>query len=384
MRILHIAPYFARDAAYGGPITVAMTQVRQLAAAGHDVELWMGWDGIAEPPPLGRVTCRLFPARVWSPRIGFATLSSLPLLRAVKRDARKFDAVHIHVARDLLTLPAIRLTISSGAFLVAQPHGMIARKSGLAARLIDRAITVPWLQGVQRLIALSTRESEGLADLTNTPAQVLHNTVDLPAGSARRDGEEDGLVVVFLGRLHPRKRVMLLAEAARLLLPQFNFRVEIYGPDEGDATALNSFIEQQELHDRIRYNGAVEYSERQAILEKASIFAFPSQNEPWGMSLAEAMAAGLPCVGTPGSDLAIDASRTHAAIIGGDTPEQFAHALASLLLSADLRRSVGDAARHYAKTRFVSDGLEAALLRIYNPAFPPEEPQPSTRHPTRE
>lgn len=78
-------------------------------------------------------------------------------------------------------------------------------------------------------------------------------------------------------------------------------------------------------------------------LKEASIFAFPSLFEGFGLALAEAFAMGLPAVGCK------DCSAVNTLIRDGEngfltesTPEAFAKGLAKLMESEELRRKLGE------------------------------------------
>ena len=106
MRIAHIVTYVSEDGAYGGPIAVARAQTAELARRGHDVKLLAGWDGRARLSIPG-VDVRLFPVRRVAP--GFSGLVAPGLQRHLRMALANYDALHVHLARDLVTLPAARL-----------------------------------------------------------------------------------------------------------------------------------------------------------------------------------------------------------------------------------------------------------------------------------
>ena len=96
-----------------------------------------------------------------------------------------------------------------------------------------------------------------------------------------------------------------------------------------------------------------------AVLSAADIFVMPSHWEGWGLALGEAMAAGLPAVGS-------DVPAVRELIADGQTgllvpprdPGALAEALRRLAGDAELRRRMGAAARHRIAERF---GLSSAI-----------------------
>ncbi len=105
MKILQIVTLFSPDAAYGGPIRVALNQSKALQDNGHDVTIAAGERGYAVPPTREQgIALQLFPARtVIPPKIGYAGIGAPSMLVWLRKHVREFDVVHIHLARDLVT-----------------------------------------------------------------------------------------------------------------------------------------------------------------------------------------------------------------------------------------------------------------------------------------
>lgn len=119
---------------------------------------------------------------------------------------------------------------------------------------------------------------------------------DLP----RRYPDKDNLVIGFVGRLVPQKGVLLLAESARIL----NTHKTITLLYLGSGPLLN------ELKDFTRYHnlsavfpGSVPFDQVSSCLDNIDILVLPSISTPvwreqFGLVLAQAMAQGIPCIGS--------------------------------------------------------------------------------------
>src|SRR6478735_802081 len=103
MRIAHVVTYVSADGAFGGPVAVAIAQAEELARRGNDVHFLAGWDGVATLQIPG-VDVRLFATKHRAP--GLSGLSAPGLRRFLGRHRDSFDVVHVHLGRDLVTLPA--------------------------------------------------------------------------------------------------------------------------------------------------------------------------------------------------------------------------------------------------------------------------------------
>jgi glycosyltransferase involved in cell wall biosynthesis len=102
---------------------------------------------------------------------------------------------------------------------------------------------------------------------------------------------------VYVGRLDKAKRVDDALHAWALLpAPLREGGLHIVGDG---ALAYRTYLEELaralELSD-VRFHGRVDDEEKWTLLDRAALFVFPSGEEGWGIAIAEAMAAGVPCV----------------------------------------------------------------------------------------
>lgn len=330
MRILHIVTLITPDGAYGGPVTVAVNQARELVRRGHNVSIAAASRGFAQPPTeLDGIQLHLFPAARAVPRTGFAGLTSPRLLRWLRRSVRQFDVVHIHLARDLVTLPAAQLSQSLGVATVVQTHGMIDPSPKISATAIDLLLTRRVLRSSAQIFYLTLRER---GDLVNVGAPE-NNLRELPNGvpiPPRLETDPDR-EVLFVSRLHPRKRPLAFVEAAIELAPEFkDWKFTLIGPDEGEGQRVRALISETQ-NPNISWEGPISPSAVQDRLQRARLFALPSIDEPFPMAVLEAMASGLPVVVTNTCGLANHVSENEAGIVCQESHADLAKALRSLL-----------------------------------------------------
>ena len=170
-----------------------------------------------------------------------------------------------------------------------------------------------------------------------TPAKlvIIPNAVriqDFP--SERRGGE--GQRVAFIGRLDPIKRIGDLVAAVSLL--NANFTLDIWG--EGSRRGeIQSTINRLGLQDRAILHGAVAGSAQ--ALEKADVLVLPSDAEGFGLVLIEAMAAGVPVIGTnvPGIRDVIE-DGISGLLVPARNPRALANAIVRVLSDAPLREKL--------------------------------------------
>jgi glycosyltransferase involved in cell wall biosynthesis len=126
---------------------------------------------------------------------------------------------------------------------------------------------------------------------------LIPNGIDAPPEAARTSGSV-APQILFVGRLHPIKRLDLLIDAfAALRRVHAAARLVVAGPDErGMRPEL--VARAGEHAGAIRWVGEVDAAERAALLQEAAALVMCSDSESFGMSVLEAMAAAVPVVVT--------------------------------------------------------------------------------------
>ncbi|MFA5185802.1 MAG: glycosyltransferase family 4 protein [Patescibacteria group bacterium] len=107
---------------------------------------------------------------------------------------------------------------------------------------------------------------------------------------------ENDIVLVTASRLSLKNGIDDLIRSLSYLPP--NFKTLIAGDGE-DRDKLRVLAEQKGLTERVVFLGSRSHDELPAILQSADIFVRASLSEGLGNSFLEAMAAGLPIIGTP-------------------------------------------------------------------------------------
>lgn len=177
----------------------------------------------------------------------------------------------------------------------------------------------------------------------------------------------DALVILFAAKLIPRKRAMDLLQAVTQLVskhPRTVLAIAGSGPEE---TNLREAAAASGKH--VRFVGFKNQSEMPALLAAADVFVLPAANEPWGLAINEAMAAGLPVIVSDDVGAAPDlVAGMHSGVVYpvGDVV-QLRDALDALLNSDLLRKSMAEHARsiiqHWNVTA-CSDGIATAAIAV--------------------
>jgi alpha-1,3-mannosyltransferase len=265
------------------------------------------------------------------------------------------DVTHIHDLRFGLA------TVAAAARLGRRPwilhtHGLIFHSSPnhVAKRLVMRFVIGPLLRlGGARVIASSEsdrqlliRDVRGLASRTFT----FDNAIPLgPFLDAPRTPVPGRIAAV--GRIVATKRLDRLI-AALAQIKNEPWSLEIAGePDPSEVRRLEAIARGLGVADRIRVVGAFADSALTVILAHASVAAFPSAGEGFGIALLEAMAAGVPVCAQriPAHQLLLGVDLEEL-LVDFDTPAEPADRIRELLrmpkdraasLSARLRERAG-------------------------------------------
>jgi glycosyltransferase involved in cell wall biosynthesis len=260
---------------------------------------------------------------------------------------RSADVVHVHMtaaeAAAWLARPVQRAPI------VATRHFSGDRGSGTLARLVTRVTSRP----LSRDIAIS----QFVADSIDGPCVLLPNGV-----SDQPQAPLDSSTVVMLQRLTPEKspEVGLRAwSASRLGAKGWRLVVAGVGDLEG---SMRRLADQLHITDSVEFVGLVTDTDR--LLDESAILLAPASAEPFGLSVVEAMAHGVPVVAADGG--------AHVETVGEDgmlfasgSADAAARALVALSDDVDLRRRVGGRLRDRQQARFSLPGHVEALEGIY-------------------
>ncbi len=190
----------------------------------------------------------------------------------------------------------------------------------------------------------------------------LPNGVRLSA-HARPERSSDGQEVIFLARLHPRKRPEAFVEMAALVHKEIpKARFTLYGTDEGSLGQVNQLVADRGLTDVVRYGGPLEHSAALRAYRGAAVYVLPSVHEPFPMTVLEALAEGTPVVCTSSCGIAGELADRQAAMVTDGSPQALAEAVSGLLTDEALHRRLTGAGhraiREVFSIRAVVDRLE--------------------------
>ncbi len=172
-------------------------------------------------------------------------------------------------------------------------------------------------------------------------------------------------LILFVGRFRYYKGLDYLVEAVRLM-PEGRVALVGTGPEE---PRLRRLVAEYGLGSRVVFLGELPDGELAAVYRAADVYVLPAseRSEAFGISLLEAMAAGLPVVSTElgtGTSYVNRHGETGLVVPPRD-PAALATALTGLLADPARRRAMGAAGRRRVELEFTLDRLVNDLLRVY-------------------
>jgi glycosyltransferase involved in cell wall biosynthesis len=169
-----------------------------------------------------------------------------------------------------------------------------------------------------------------------------------------------------------------LRALARLHNAGRDARLSIIGSGP-DRAVLESLVKELELEASVKFLGSLSEEDVIESLGHADVFVLASRVEPRAVAYMEAMALGLPTIGTDvGGSAEIITSEHDGLLVPSEDDERLASAIARLMDDPELRRQLGRNARRTAVERFDSRiGAATLYERLFG--TPPPSAAPTER-----
>jgi glycosyltransferase involved in cell wall biosynthesis len=279
------------------------------------------------------------------------------------------EATRAAALTQLLSMPVGRIIVADGLALGALPeaapqlagrnpllalvHHPLALEAGLSAeqagalRRSERAA----LSAVQGVIVTSAATARLVAADYGVPAEriVVARPGSDPAPLAQ--GSRDGVVrLLSVGAVVPRKGFDVLI-AALATLTELPWLLSIAGDRTRDRNAtarLDADIVRHGLKDRVAVLGALSPQHLAALYVQADAFVLASHFEGYGMAYAEAVAHGLPVIGTSGGAIPDTVPPEAGLLVPPGDIASLSGALRRVIGDNDLRQHLASGAREAA------------------------------------
>lgn len=376
IKVLHLLNHVSRRSA--GLYTSVQSLSKALHVEGVDVSaLGLADDMTADDIPKWQpVTARA--VKITGPRSFYYSQKLLP---AIVESAP--DILHSHGIWHYPSLAANRFSRRKQMPYLITIHGMLdpwaLGNSRLKKRVAGWLFEDEHLKNAACLCALCESEARSIrAYGLKNPICVVPNGTDLPVAiSSPHPPPGQGLipqyqnVLLYLGRLDPKKNLLNLVKAWALVANQNSeyaktWTLIIAGTDRlGHTMELKALVRELGLGSRIQFIGPQYDEAKSSSLRGAMAFILPSLSEGLPMSVLEAWSYGLPVVMTPECNLPEGFAR-RAAIKIGQNPDAIADGLVLLLeMSASERAAMGHNGRKLVEERFTWPKIASDMRAVY-------------------
>jgi glycosyltransferase involved in cell wall biosynthesis/O-antigen/teichoic acid export membrane protein len=371
-----------RMSAHGAVVTVATRRNFAASTPGEVI------DGIriSRLAPTGLLKGKGW--RAIPPTLLFLTL----LLVHLVRQRRNYDVILVHGVKAVLipTVLAARLLRKRCIVkvdAVAELEQEVTPESLAQMKLREGATIVRFwvrlrdalLRQAHATVAISAEIEAALRRRVGTATRVVRipNGLELPDSRAphserpqlrRHLGLPDGLLAIYTGRLSRAKGLTMLLEVwSQIAREHADAHLVLVGSGDrsfdGCEQELRDYIRAAQLDSRVTFTGHVENVHE--YLQASDLFVSCSDSEGFGLTLVEAMAAGLPCVSTVvGVAPELIRNRHEGWLIPVRDP---AALTATLHEALDLRSAlpaIGAAARRAVARRFDMDEVARCYLEV--------------------
>lgn len=383
MHILHITPYYAPAYSFGGVVRMVEGLAQAQLGRGHQVTV-LTTDALSLN---NRYTGELDLVQngirvIRCPNLIYAlrryNLDTPFSMSATAKDILPdVDIVHLHEFRTIENLLVTPIASKQNKPIVLSPHGTLTYDTGRSSlkSFWDKMLSPRIASSIQHIVALAQAELDDAKvtweQFSSTPNfTIVPNGVelgdydDLPDGTSFREKYQlgDANIVLFMGRLHQRKGVDVLARAFKKAnLP--NTKLVIAGPDEGMLSSLEALAD-----DTVILTGYLSGEERLSALASADVFALPAIGEGLSMAVLEAMASGLPVLLSHGCNLP-EVAGTQAGYVIDVDEQELISALEKLFSDREKLQQMGHNAQNLIRQKFTWQIVAQQMDDVYSRYF---------------
>jgi poly(glycerol-phosphate) alpha-glucosyltransferase len=348
---------------------------KALAESGLEVEIF----GLADPSTATDRTGWNGPPLCLHRIVGAAAFGYAPGLARALHDRRP-SLLH---ANGLWMYPSLASWHWSRRALrpyVVSPHGMLdpwaVANAAWKKRLVGWWFENAHLAGAACLHALTEAEARAIrAYGLSNPICIIPHGIDLPQRTEpvpsgwAGDVEQGRKIVLFLGRLHPKKGLENLLAAWQDVRPTAgagNWMLVIAGwGEDGYARQLERMAEVQVQGGTLRFVGPQFGDDKAASFARADAFVLPSLSEGLPVAVLEAWSYGLPVLMTESCNLPEGFAAGTALQIGPD-PAGIAAGLRALFAMSDAeRRAMGACGQALVRERFTWRTVGEQMAAVY-------------------
>jgi glycosyltransferase involved in cell wall biosynthesis len=226
-------------------------------------------------------------------------------------------------------------------------------------RMLNRASAIHWLNNDEQTLA----EPLGLhAGPVVVPNGLSLSDLDRPSAFVT-SGDGTVPTILFLGRLHMKKGLDILADAFAQLLRTNPAQLVVAGPDGGAEKSFRARIRELGLDVSVSIVGPLYGAEKWAAIDRAACFCLPSRQEGFSMAILEALGRGVPAVVSDACHFP-EVQTARAGFVVPLVAEAVAEGLRNALADG-ARQRLGANGRALVAEKYLWDRIAARWIEIY-------------------
>jgi glycosyltransferase involved in cell wall biosynthesis len=304
-----------------------------------------------------RVPCGRIPARLLN------EIGVLAFRRLYKKTVKKFglpDVVHAHFTRQAYIASKV---IGKETPLIVTEHSSAITGDTIAAE--TKRIAKIGYDRADRNIAVSNALKGNIEKHFDVnDVLVIPNMTDT-SQFRYEEGQKtsEQIKVITIGNLIPRKRMNVTIEAFALVKEKFpNATLEICG-DGPERSGLEKLSVQKGLQDDVVFAGLCSRQEVRQKLSGAHLFVLASKYEPFGVVYIEALASGIPIVGTRSGGPEDIIHDGNGKLVDVDDPAMLAQAMIAVIENIEQYnpKELADEAR----LKYSTENIAERIMAVY-------------------
>ncbi|MBI2065374.1 MAG: glycosyltransferase family 4 protein [Candidatus Yanofskybacteria bacterium] len=276
----------------------------------------------------------------------------------------------------------VKIFYPKTTFILTLQEGKDPKKQGILINFFRKLI----IWKTDRATAISTYLRAYLLSVRkDLPVSLIPNGVNVDSFSRQfsygdtADLEKklgiqpDDKVIVSASRFVPKNGLDLLIKALALIKeknPSTVYKLILVGdapPGEGQhKEKLELLVSEHNLRENVIFAGSVEHEELPLYLKISDVFVRPSRSEGLGSAFLEAMAAGVPIIGTRVGGIPDFLEDRKTGLFCSWEPEDIAFKMRIIFENDKLKQELINNARELVKDKYSWDAIAQKFDELYN------------------
>jgi len=224
---------------------------------------------------------------------------------------------------------------------------------------------------IDRIMVLSHVSEEYVRKAYNRPSTIVRTGVDVEifhnaSGEKlrRKYGLENSFVLLFVGISRYARRTDVVRALYHLSKKYENVRLVLESAREREM--LTSLSEKLGVRDKILFLYSASDRELAEVYAACDVFVYPASASPWGLVVAEAMAASKPVIVTKQVGISeVIQNGVNGIVIDRAKPKEIAKQVKMLMNDPKLRKRIGENAYEYVKNNLSWERYAKSVERVF-------------------